>query len=375
MALGCAAAVWRISMLRFSISPKFPSTTRLPLAFLASAVFHVALFGLFGYQASSGLLFAPRALDVRLSAPAPAFLPKESSTSPVLLSEAPGKDRWLDLAERAAKRGPETPAASAAHPAPPKKPRPERKSESAPAKQAKLPQSTEASPPPDSTAVIALPGLTGRVQRADIQFEIYTGEARQPVGRAQHRYLAPDGDLFGISVQGEPVAGSPGSGWSIEISGRVTRFGLSSFAYQTQGEAADRFFGLARREGRDVSSGAASADAVRTGRLKDNLLDRNSLLYHFMAQPPSMAGGMVWLSDGKVHQQYAYRIEGYETVTLVESGGVRALRLRFDALNGRGSIDLWLLPDQHYLPVRVRFVDRDGEVTEQLAVSLDFRAQ
>ena len=362
-------------MLSFSISPNFPSTTRLPLAFLASAVFHVALFGLFGYQASSGLLFVPRALDVRLSAPAPSLVPEKPSTPPALLSEVSGKDRWLDLAEKAAKRGLDVPAASAAKPAPPRKARQERDPEPAPEKQEKPLPSAKASPPPDGPAVIALPGLTGRVQRADIQFELYSGEARQPVGRAQHRYLAPDGDLFGISVQGEPAAGSPGSGWSIEISGRVTRFGLSSFAYQTQGEAADRFFGLARREGRDVSSGAASGDDVRKGRLKDNLLDRNSLLYHFMAQPPTMAGGMVWLSDGKVHQQYAYRIEGYETVTLVESGGVRALRLRFDALNGRGSIDLWLLPDQHYLPVRVRFVDRDGEVTEQLAVSLDFRAQ
>lgn len=358
-------------MRSFSIFPIFPSTTRLSWAFLASAVFHVALFGLFGYQASSGLLVAPRALDVRLSAPARTPLPEKTSAPPMSWPETSAKDRWLAQAEREANRSTDAQATPvAAPPTPPKAPRADHNSGSSLAKPATRSPSSDAITPADSAAVIALPGLTGRVQRADIQFEMYAGENRQPVGRAQHRYMAPDGDLFGISVQGQPVADGSEKDWSIEISGRVTRFGLSSFAYQVQGGEAARFFGLARQEGE-----MSSVDGVRTGRLKDNLLDRNSLLYHFMALPPSMTGGMVWLSDGKVHQQYAYRIAGYETVALAASGAVRALRLQFEAIGGSGSIELWLLPDQHYLPVRVRFVDRDGEVSEQLAVSLDYRAQ
>ena len=369
-----ATTVCRNRMLSFSATPKFPSTWRLPLAVVASVFFHVALFGHFGYKAPSGFLSVPRSLDVRLLAPALDLPPEAFSSPPVLLSHTPGKDRWLALAENVVKRGPDSQAASAANQVSPKKPRRARQPESVLSQQERKLQPAN-DPQPDSPVVIPLPGLTGRVLQADIQFELYAGEARQPIGRAQHRYVTPDGDLFGISVQAEPAGDQQGKQWSIEVSGRVTRFGLSSFSYQMQGLEAERFFGLVRPEGGRASVDAASANDVRKGRMYDNMLDRSSLLYHFMAQPPARTGGRIWLTDGKIQQQYAYRIEGYETVTLVESGGVRALRLRFEALNGPGSIDLWLLPDQHYLPVRVRFVDRDGEVTEQLAVSLDFRAQ
>ncbi|MBL8416031.1 MAG: hypothetical protein JNM42_16495, partial [Propionivibrio sp.] len=35
-------------------------------------------------------------------------------------------------------------------------------------------------------------------------------------------------------------------------------------------------------------------------------------------------------------------------------------------------IELWLVPDLHYLPAKVRHIDRQGVVTEQVVTSLDF---
>ena len=107
--------------------------------------------------------------------------------------------------------------------------------------------------------------------------------------------------------------------------------------------------------------------------MPDGLLDRQSLLYQFSIKPPEPLGGKLWVSDGKTNKVFAYSLGGTETVSLATFGNVRALIID---LTGEGeTIRLWLVPDMHYLPIKARFSSKDGKVSEQRVMSLDFSLQ
>jgi len=97
---------------------------------------------------------------------------------------------------------------------------------------------------------------------------------------------------------------------------------------------------------------------IRKDLMPDGLLDRQSLLYQFMPQLPILAGGKPWLSDGVKQSQFSYRMAGFDSLPITAPGGE--------------TIALWLVPEMHYLPVKVRYADLRVAAVEPLAVSLDF---
>jgi hypothetical protein len=112
---------------------------------------------------------------------------------------------------------------------------------------------------------------------------------------------------------------------------------------------------------------------ARSGRIPDGILDRQSLLYQFMQQPPLLGGGKLWLTDGVTHRLYSYHLAGAESFTIPGLGGVRTIKLVLSTPDSAEIIELWLVPDLHYLPAKLRHTDRNGVVTEQVVTSLDFK--
>lgn len=233
-----------------------------------------------------------------------------------------------------------------------------------------LADAAKKSSPANPSSGIPLPGLIGPVGRADIEFEIFSGAARQSMGVAKHSYISDSGGNFGVSVKQQFNEGAAGQSepWQLEISGSLTKQGLSPLLYEANGTVAERLIALKDSPEKVV----ATPNKSRKGRMPDGILDRQSLLYQFMVQPPLQGGGKLWLTDGITHGQYSYRLAGYDSLAVTAYGLVRALKLVISAIDGAESIELWLVPDLHYLPVKVRHVDRQGVVTEQMAVSIDF---
>ena len=237
------------------------------------------------------------------------------------------------------------------------------------------PASVQTSSPPakesaDRSPGVPLPGLTGQVKRVAIDFEIYSGANRQLTGSGQHRYVSDIGGNYGVSIKqvlkdGDPAQGQP---WQLEISGTIGRQGLNPILFQIQGAVSERLMAL--KEVPEKSS--ALPPMGRSGRMPDGLLDRQSLLYQFMLQPPALTGGKLWLSDGATHRLYTYRLAGIESFIIPSLGGVRTIKLVFSTSDSPEIVELWLVPDLHYLPAKVRHTDRQGVVTEQLVTSLDF---
>jgi hypothetical protein len=138
--------------------------------------------------------------------------------------------------------------------------------------------------------------------------------------------------------------------------------------FEAQGGGSERLVGLKENGSRVVTSAQ-----VRKARMSDGLLDLQSLFYQFMVQPPELAGGKLWLSDGLTNGLFTYRVAGFDSLPLAAMGGVRAIKLVITADDSPETIELWLVPDMHYLPVKLRHTDRQGNITEQVALSLDFK--
>ena len=239
-------------------------------------------------------------------------------------------------------------------------------------------------PPPSTTPVIAAsadletpkadPGaglplsFSDRVTTVDIEFETFIGPERHSAGIGHHRFVSNSSGGYALSIKETlPEAGeSEGQGWQLDISGMIRKTSLLPAMFRIQGRLPERFMSLAQLP--DVGSGLS-----REGRMPDNIMDRQSLLYYFMLRPPVLTGGVVLLSDGVLYTTYTYRFAGTESVLVSAMGDVTAVKLLLTSSDGPELIELWLLSDRHYLPVKVRHTDRNGETTEQLVTSLEYR--
>ena len=212
-------------------------------------------------------------------------------------------------------------------------------------------------------------GSAGAARRVEIEFEIFSGADRQPMGKGRHLYVSTNDQSFGVSIKQMTKSdeAAQDTSWQLEISGRIDRQGLSPLLFQMQGALPERFISL-----KEAAAGPASIPGkTRSGRMPDGILDRQSLLYQFMLVPPSNSGGKLWLTDGVKNALYSYSIEGYESLAIPSLGAVQVMKLVFSTAGSPETIELWLIPDKRYLPAKMRHTDRLGVVTEQVVVSLD----
>lgn len=97
--------------------------------------------------------------------------------------------------------------------------------------------------------------------------------------------------------------------------------------------------------------------------------DRLSQLYQFMHQPPRGEFDMA-MSSGRQVGHYRYRVAGEETLD-TPAGRFDALRLeKLGAGKGDG-VEIWLAKNRAYLPVKVRYEEKDGSFLEQVVEKLN----
>lgn len=76
------------------------------------------------------------------------------------------------------------------------------------------------------------------------------------------------------------------------------------------------------------------------------------------------------IATGKNYGRYAYEAAGDETLA-TRIGALRTWHVKTPALPGEQAMELWLAQDHGNLPVRIRYIDRKGEVFDQNAVELE----
>ncbi|MDP1633392.1 MAG: DUF3108 domain-containing protein [Gallionellaceae bacterium] len=76
------------------------------------------------------------------------------------------------------------------------------------------------------------------------------------------------------------------------------------------------------------------------------------------------------IATGKSYDRYAYEAAGDEKLA-TRLGELRTWHVKTPAVPGEQAMELWLASDYRNLPVRIRFIDRKGNVFDQNAVELE----
>lgn len=327
--------------------------SRLLVALAISLVFHLAL--LLNGQLKPGIRNSA-GLQVTLL-PASAKEPARAENS------SPGADVSMPTRQAKASRPAEPPKL----PQKPQQAAPDI-APSAPAPAAPASSQTRFAEQKEQSVGIPLPGMTGRVSRAAISFDVFAGADRRLIASGQHLYVADRDDNFGISIKEQGDSAGTESHWHIEISGKIGSRGLAPFLYERLGGLAQRLMTI--RDGGD--KGLVSATGNQKWRMPDGIIDRQSLLYYFMFKPPELTGGKVLLSDGVSYAAFSYHIAGAESFPIAALGEVHSVKLVFTTSDSSETIELWVAPLLHYLPVKARYVDKQGQITEQTATAVNF---
>jgi hypothetical protein len=76
------------------------------------------------------------------------------------------------------------------------------------------------------------------------------------------------------------------------------------------------------------------------------------------------------IATGRKLERYRFEPKGEERLTVSQK---EWLTWRYAARSGGDLIEIWIAPDLRGLPLKIRFVDRKGELFDQIAVAIDIK--
>jgi hypothetical protein len=228
------------------------------------------------------------------------------------------------------------------------------------------PAAVPAAAPPLARAEIAWP------RQGRIRFEVTRGEGEQTtlVGESTHTWQH-DGEAYSVRTQTETVglAALFRPAKVVQLSeGRLGAAGIlpQEFRVERRDKAAER----ARFDWENMRVTLYSGERIRReAALAGGAQDMLSQIYQ-MGLGGSASRVELMIATGKNYGRYAYETVGEEKLA-TRFGELRTWHLKTPGLPGEQAMELWLALDYRNLPVRIRFVDRKGEVFDQQAVELE----
>lgn len=198
--------------------------------------------------------------------------------------------------------------------------------------------------------------------RGRIVFTVFRGEHGLQIGRNTNQWEIRDG-AYRLASRTETT------GWlalirpytvETESRGRVGAAGLrpDQFSNRRNGE-----------ESNETASFDWSRMRVKLGTKPDPLpleagsQDVLSFNYQFGFLRPLPARGELWVATGKKYERYEYEVAGEEVLT-TPAGRFRTVHVK---VPGERTTELWLAVDRHLLPAKMRFIDKNGDVYDQVA--------
>jgi hypothetical protein len=111
---------------------------------------------------------------------------------------------------------------------------------------------------------------------------------------------------------------------------------------------------------------------VETVPLPNNTFDQTSFTYAFAFRTPSEEILPVFLTDGRKLSEYKYQVIGKEKLKtpLGDLATIHFQKVR-EADDKRG-FEVWLAVDHHYLPVQIRFIEKDGTVLDSTVTAITY---
>jgi len=226
-------------------------------------------------------------------------------------------------------------------------------------------QGPVASPAPPATP----PGME-LPRNGRIQFSVSRGDHGFVVGRAVHRWRH-DGAHYEI----DNLTETTGLAWIFRPVTMVqaSRGEVSGSNLQPREYRSERDGKLVDAASFDWAGGRLSFAGDRSAPLVAGAQDMLSAFYQLGRQ--AVEGGVeMALTTGKKFETYRFVVLGEEKLTL-RFGEVRTIHLKSGGEPGKDATEVWLAPTLHGLPLKIRYIDRNGDAFEQTAEEIDFGDQ
>jgi len=252
---------------------------------------------------------------------------------------------------------------------------PQPEPETAPEPQEPAPAAAEPTPPPQQVATIAPsvpePPVHTLPRRGRITYTLSYGEAAHNVGRVVQSWEASDGTYTLAS--------------DAETTGIVEFFRPQRLRYMSQGKITaqglrpDSFLMSRTRRGQTEAARArfdwsalnlvyGNAREEKSAALPAGAQDVMSFIYQLALVPPSPGSYQLPITTGFRFETYEIEVRSEERIE-TPIGALRALPVRQKPTPGEESIEVWLASEYRYLPVRIRYFDREGNASGEQMVS------
>lgn len=223
-------------------------------------------------------------------------------------------------------------------------------------------------PVPDALAEspITLPEL------AEINFILYKGSDGFEVGKAQLTWKR-DGTSYSINQVAEAsgIVSLFYTGRHVQISqGELAAEGLKPTSYWVQrGQRTDKT-DTAQFDWENMRLTLGTGGDTRTVMLPHGTQDLLSFLYQLAFSPPQQGEKtQLHITTGRKLDNYGYQSLGEETLE-TRLGPIKTLHIGQVRQQGEETTEIWLATEYHYLPVKIRFTDKQGGVMEQTATAI-----
>ena len=211
-------------------------------------------------------------------------------------------------------------------------------------------------------------------QSGSQSYEVFIGSSRLHIGRTLQTWTVSD-RTYRLSSSSE-TTGLAGFLRPYQLDyvseGRVDASGFQpeSFSVRRGRNGARQYGARFDWDAKELTLGPAAAP--RKVALPEGTLDVLSFIYQLVRAQLTPGRFQINVTTGSRLETYTLEV-GAEEDLEVPTGTIRALPVRQLRKPGQESIEIWLAPERQYLPVRIRFLDRNGELSgEQLAADVAF---
>lgn len=231
----------------------------------------------------------------------------------------------------------------------------------------------ESAAPPAATAAMAAMAVPKEIalpKYARIRYDVTWGEGGFVIGRAIH-LLRHDGVSYSVSS-------------AAETTGLAGLFRPAKIVNVSEGDVVDggvrpQRFRVERSNGRNESAvldweaGRVRGASGKEFALEPGTQDMLSMFCQLSLLPMPIEGVAVSMPvvTSKRVERYDFEVLGEEVVD-TPRGARKTLHLRNRQPDGKEATEIWLGLEDARLPVKIRHVDRRGDMFEQVAASIEY---
>jgi hypothetical protein len=222
-----------------------------------------------------------------------------------------------------------------------------------------------------ATCAMLFCSITGHAmppQRVELTFEIHFGAMKLGEGRD---VLVHDGKQYKVISETIPkgLAAIFIKKIRRESRGAITEAGLKPVSFEEHG----RKSGIRAAEFNwpESTLRLINCDTSTIVALPENTIDQASLPYGFAFAGRVPDGFSAYVADGRRLKEYRYRIVGRERIQ-TDLGEIEAIHVeKVRGPDDKRSFDFWLAVDHHFLPVKMRFIEK-GRAFDSVVTAIKY---